>query len=155
MKRRVAISIIAAGLLFGLAGAVAAQTQADLNGTWKLNADKSKFASSDAPENVIVRFESDGRTLHETLTTVHSDVQTTTSLNYSLDGKEVLNHVGDEEIKTTAKWDGGALVLQWKDQGGTSTRRFVLAKDGKSMTMEVRDSDQSIPSGDVVTLEKK
>ena len=93
--------------------------------------------------------------MHETLTTARSGFKSTTKLIYNLDGGEIVNHVGDEEIKATAKWDGETLVLEWKDQGGTSTRRFAMAKDGKSMTMEVRDSDPNVPAGDVVVLDKQ
>ena len=85
-----------------VAGVVGAQIRPDFSGTWKLNADKSKFAS-EAPANVIVRFENDGRILHETLTTVRSGFKSTTKLIYNLDGGVLVNHVGDEEIKTTAK----------------------------------------------------
>src|SRR2546421_7225955 len=152
MKYRIAAVTFV--LVVALAGAVGAQIRPDFSGTWKLNADRSKFAS-EAPANVIVRFENDGRILHETLTTARSGFKSTTKLIYSLDGGEIVNHVGDEEIKATAKWDGETLVLEWKDQGGTSTRRFAMAKDGKSMTMEVRDSDPNIPAGDVVVLDKQ
>ena len=152
MKYRIATVTFV--LVVALAGAVGAQIRPDFSGTWKLNADRSKFAS-EAPANVIVRFENDGRILHETLTTARSGFKSTTKLIYNLDGGEIVNHVGDEEIKATAKWDGETLVLEWKDQGGTSTRRFAMAKDGKSMTMEVRDSDPNIPAGDIVVLDKQ
>ena len=142
-------------LLLGLVGPVVAQIRPDFTGTWKLNGDKSKFSSPEAPANVIVRFESDGPILHETLTTVRSGFESTAKLNYKLNGGETINHVGDEEIKATAKWDGETLVLEWKDQGGTSTRRFAMAKDGKSMTMEVHDSDPNTRAGDVVVLDKQ
>jgi len=150
MKYRIATFVLAVAL----AGAVGAQIRPDFSGTWKLNADRSKFAS-EAPANVIVRFENDGRILHETLTTARSGFKSTTKLNYNLDGGEIVNHVGDEEIKTIASWEGNALVLEWKDQGGTFARRFLLAKDGKSMTMKVHDSDRNIPAGDIVVLEKQ
>jgi hypothetical protein len=86
---------------------------------------------------------------------VRSEKTSTSTLQYALDGKEITNMVGDEEIKSTAKWDGDALVLAWKDNGGTRTFRFLLSADGQTMTMDVADSNPDGPSGDVVVLQKQ
>src|SRR6266853_1674979 len=108
MKQRLTNAITCVALLLGLVVVVAAQTREDFTGSWKLNADKSKFASSKAPEKVTIRFESDGK----------------------------------------------VLILQWRDQGGTYTRRFVFDENRKSLTMQTRDTDPSIRTGDIIVLEK-
>lgn len=147
--------MVAVALPAGAATAVTAQAKADLNGTWKLNPAKSKFASSGSPDLLTIRFETDGRTLHETLTIVHSGSQLITKIDYNLDGHEVVNHNDDEDVKTIARWDGSVLVLEWKDQGGTTTFRVDLQENGKTMTMAVQDSDRSVPSGDLLVLDKQ
>ena len=146
---------VAVALPVGAATAVTAQAKADLNGTWKLNPAKSKFASSSSPDNLTIHFETDGHTLHETLTVVHSGSQSITKIDYNLDGREIVNHADDEEIKTTAKWDANVLVLEWSDQGGSTTFRLDFAENGKTMRMAVQDSDRSMPSGDLLVLDKQ
>jgi len=60
------------------------------------------------------------------------------SMKYSTDGKETTNDMMGNPLKTTAKWDGSALVINGKaDFGGaeiTLTDKWTLSDDGKVLT---------------------
>jgi hypothetical protein len=148
-------TVVALLLVAAMANVIAGQIRPDLNGTWKLNPSKSKFTSGEVPANLAITFESRGTILRETLTIKRSGFESTTSYNYDLNGKETVNRIDDDQITTTARWDRDALVLEWRDQGGIFTRRFVFDNDARSMTMEARDSDRESPGVDRVVLEKQ
>ena len=50
---------------------VGAQPRPDLNGTWKMNPDQSRFSGPDGrPKDLVIQFEIQGQTLRETITVV-------------------------------------------------------------------------------------
>src|SRR5262249_59015601 len=65
---------------------------------------------------------------------------------YSIGGKESEAQVGDEVIKATAKWDGDALVIDWRgpEEGWYYVRKLTLSADGKTMTINLK---HSLPNG--------
>src|ERR1022692_332797 len=62
----------------------------------------------------------------------------TYDVSYTTDGKECVNHVADNEFKSTLKWDGDELVVDTKGSFGgndfTSKDRWTLSADGKTLT---------------------
>ena len=156
MKVNIA-KVIVAGLMIGFALMVAdAQTRPDLNGTWKLDRVESKFLNPDrAPKDLVVRFEQRGEILRETLTVLNSGGKSTVSLNYALDGKENLNNLEGEKITTTAKWSGNVLVLEWKDDGGTFTRRITFSDNSGTIRINVHDTNPDGEPDDLIVLGKQ
>ena len=151
------VKMFVAGLVIASAALVAqAQTRPDLNGTWKMNPTQSRFADPDAaPKDVVIRFEQRGQTLHETLTVVSAGGKSTVSLNYALNGSVSINHVDDEEIRSTASWSGDELVLAWNDKGGTFTRRFTFSDKGRRITVNSQDTNPDGQTDDLFVFEKQ
>ena len=87
------VKMFVAGLVIASASLVAqAQTRPDLNGTWKMNSTQSRFRDPEAaPKDVVLRFEQQGKTLHETLAVVNAAGKSTVSLDYALDGTVIIN----------------------------------------------------------------
>jgi len=59
--------------------------------------------------------------------------------------------------KTHAKWEGAALMIEWKSEGrGTFKRKITLSADGKTMTKVVTQSrDGGDQTEDTVVFEKQ
>jgi hypothetical protein len=134
--------VFLAGLVIAAAVMVMrAQPGTDLSGTWKLNTEQSRFTDPGAtPKEIILKFDQQGQTLHETLTVVNDGGKSTVSLIYALGGGASTNRVDGDEIKTTADWNKGTLVLEWRDHGGTFTRRITFSDNRQEMTVNAHDA---------------
>lgn len=154
---RLCLRVFVAGLAIASASVVAtAQARPDLNGTWKMNPTQSTFSDRDAaPKDVVLKFEQQGQTLHETLTVVNAGGKSTVSLNYALNGTVSINQVDDEEIRSRASWSGDDLVLAWSDKGGTFTRRFAFSDKGRKITLNSHDTSSDGQTDDLFVLEKQ
>jgi len=66
--------VFVAGLLIASAAPVMqAQSVTNLSGTWKMNAAQSRFRDPGAaPKEVVLKFDQEKQTLHETLTMVNA-----------------------------------------------------------------------------------
>jgi hypothetical protein len=56
--------------------------------------------------------------------------------------------IGDQVIKATAKWEGDALVIDWRgpEAGRYDIRKLTLSADGKTMTINHK---HSLPDGEM------
>ncbi|HMV86927.1 MAG TPA: hypothetical protein PLD20_15065 [Blastocatellia bacterium] len=134
----------------------AAQTkQPNLTGTWKMNAEKSKFEQG-GPSEITIKIEHKDSTLTESLFLVTGGGDRTVEAKYTTDGKESTQEVMGATAQTSAKWEGDVLIIDWKVESAGFNRKITLSADGKTMTMLVK---QSTPDGqsatDTVVLEKQ
>ena len=139
-------SLLTAFLLAPLCALTAmAQTKPNFTGTWKLNMQKSKFAG-DGLEGVTIEFNHQDNNLTEAFTHFQGGGENTIEAKYTIGGKESEAPVGDEVIKATAKWDGDALVIDWRgpEEGWYYVRKLTLSADGKTMTINLK---HSLPNG--------
>jgi hypothetical protein len=74
----------------------------------------------------------------------------TATLTYTTDGKEATNQIATREIKSTATWQGGTLVvnskLMFNDAEVTIKSVWTLSEDGKTLT---QDSHITSPMGEL------
>ena len=135
--------------------AVAQAKQPNLSGTWKMNAEKSKFEQG-GPSEIIITFDHKDVSLSESLKLTTPNGDRTVETKYVTDGKEATQEVMGAATKTFAKWEGDALIIDWKVEGANFNRKLTLSADGKTITMIVK---QSSPDGqsatDTVVLEKQ
>jgi len=156
-KSRATIAALSLCLLAAFANTTAtAQTkQPNLSGTWKMNAEKSKFEQG-GPSEITIKFDHKDSSLSETLTLVTSNGDRTIDTKYTTDGKEAAQEVFGTSGQTSAKWETDTLTIEWKIEGGSFARKFTVSADGKTMTMIVK---QSSPDGqsatDTILLEKQ
>jgi hypothetical protein len=152
---RVAFFLVLAFSFLSMALHLEAQTKLNVSGTWKMNAEKSKFERG-GPKAITIKFDQQGSALNESLSIMSDQGERTESFTYTLDGKESLQRVEGEQIKATAAWDGPSLILEFKNDEGFSFRRKVtVSADGKTMTIDVKQSGPNGTINDTVILEKQ
>jgi hypothetical protein len=154
MKSRITIFFLMLALpIFSLA--VVAQSKTNVSGTWKMNAEKSKFEKG-GPKAITIKFDQQESTLKESITIANDRGEETHNLTYTLDGKETAQQLEGMSIKASAKWEGEALLLEFKNDDGFSFRRKItVSADGKTMTMDVKQASPDGTTSDTVILEKQ
>ncbi len=119
----------------GLNGA----TKPDFSGTWKLNLALSAFGRSPTPGSMTSRIEH-----REPEIKVHSEVsgsQGSYASDYTwvTDGRENVNTVRGNEIRSTVTWNGLSLISHAKTTvNGVSLQvvdQWTLSEDGRVLTV--------------------
>lgn len=156
MKLRKAVFFPVLALsIFSLGLFVEAQNKPNLSGTWKMNAQKSKFEQG-GPKGITIKLDHQKSTLQESLTLTDDQREQTANFTYTLDGKESVQQLDGEPIKTTAKWEGESLIVAFKnDRGFTFIRKITVSADGKTMTIDAKQSTRDGSVNDTVVLEKQ
>ena len=156
MRSGKATLMIAIAATISLAVLTAAQTKVNVSGTWKMNREKSTFGNGSGPQGITIKFDQQEQTLRETFT-VNSSAgeERTLNLTYTVDGKPGKGDFGGNEITTVASWEGSSLVIVFKRDNGSFTRKFTMSGDGKTMTIAVRQSGPGGDNEDTVLLEKQ
>ena len=121
-------------------GLIQAQAKSDFSGTWKLNTGKSDFGPIPAPDSLTETITHQDPSLKLNVATkggMQGDM--TYDVSYTTDGKECVNKVGDNELKSTLNWDGNALAVDTKGTFSgndiTLKDRWALSDDGKTLTI--------------------
>jgi hypothetical protein len=157
MKSRPTQSLAVAALIACLCVlSVAAQTKPNLSGTWKLNQEKSKFTGG-GPENLVIKIDHKEPAFTEDWAmTARDGNQRSFQAKYTTDGKETEQEVMGRTAKTSAKWDGDALVIEFKSEDGFFRRKITLSADGKTMTKLVTQTrGDGQQTEDTVVFEKQ
>jgi len=134
-------------------GLVQAQAKTNFSGTWKLNAAKSDFGQMPAPDSIVEKITHEDPSLKANVATTGGMMgDTNYDVSYTTDGKECVNHMGDNEFKSTLKWDGDELVIDTKGSFGgnefTAKGRWTLSSDGKTLT-HMEHFSSAMGEGDV------
>ena len=132
-------SLLTAFLLAPLCALIAmAQTKPNFTGTWKLNQQKSESSGS-----ITIEFNQKDNNLTEAFNAGQGGEF---EAKYTIEGKESEVSTGDATIKAAAKWDGDALVIDWRgpEEGRYFVRKLTLSADGKTMTINLK---HSLPNG--------
>lgn len=118
-------------------------------GTWKLNAEKSRYTAGTKPSDVTIVVEDQGNTIHVTATGTASD-GSPISAKYTMpaQGGQGTPEAGDFDAITAKMINDHTRELRYMKNGKElRTRRLVVSKDGKTMTSTVKGTD---PKGDKV-----
>lgn len=151
MKKLMSLAVLAFFVAFALAGP-------NFGGSWVFNKGKSdipqgpgggRFGGGTPRSLEIVH---NGEGIQITRTLEGQDGQTRqVVMNYSSDGKEVENTMGQGgSFKVKSKWDGAALVSSYSISRETPQGSFTietieklsLSEDGKSLTIETTRKSQ-------------
>jgi hypothetical protein len=118
---------------------VSAQQKPDFSGTWKLNVDKSDFGMLGGPTSRTDVITHKDPALSYTFTAEGPQGKQEGKLTYTTDGKEVVNKMGEREMKSTVKWAGSSLVISSKfvfnGTDATGEGNWSLSPDGKTLTI--------------------
>lgn len=141
--QRIASLILAASL------AVAAD-KPNLSGIWVMDAAKSDFGGSPAPDSFKRTIEQNEPSLIMTDEQVGQAGPEKAIRKYTTDGKETTYHWMGNEVTSAAHWEGDTLVIVGKvDSNGTPvvvTSRLTLSADGKTLT----ENDKIVAAGNDV-----
>jgi hypothetical protein len=135
-----------------LTGTTSAADKPNFSGEWKLNLARSDFGPAPPPTAITrrVTHAEPSLTIVEEQTSVLGDQNTTRA--YTTDGKEITFQANGAEVKSSATWDGAALVVISKVDvvGLLFNDRMTMSVGGKAMTSVVHITS---PQGDVeITL---
>lgn len=155
MRQAKALIVLMVLSLFSFGTLAEAQNKPNVSGTWKMNAEKTKFEQG-GPQDITIKFDQQGSTLNETLTLTNDQGERSANLSYNMEGKETQQQFEGRPIKTTAKWEGDSLVIEFKNEEGMGLlRKITVSSDGKTMTMAVKRSNPNGSINDIVVLEKR
>jgi hypothetical protein len=116
------------------AGLMAAADKPNFSGEYTMDAAKSDFGPAPPPSTMT------RKVTHSdpAMTVVEARDDQSTTVKYSTDGKETTNELMGAPTKSTAKWDGNALLVVTKaDFQGTEitiNSKWTLSPDGKVLT---------------------
>lgn len=132
--RKILISVL---ILAAFATIATAADKPNFSGSWVLDADKSNFGPMPPPANMTRKIDHQDPSMTVDQTGGPQGDQSMT-IKYSTDGKETVNSMMGNDVKTTAAWEGNALMINMKaDLGGNEvkiTDKWTLSDDGTVLT---------------------
>lgn len=119
---------------------VQAQAKSDFSGTWKLNVGKSELGPMPAPDSEIHKIAHQDPDMKVNVTSTGGPQgDMTYDVSYTTDGKECVNKMGDNEFKSTLKWEGDDLTFNTKGSFSgnefTAQDKWTLAGEGKVLNV--------------------
>jgi len=124
----------------------------DFSGDWKLNVDKSNFGPMPPPTSQTRSITHKDPAIKMVTKQSGAEGDVTLDLSYATDGTESKNDFMGNTMKSTAKWEGDALIINSKlDFQGTEVvvkETWKLSTDGKTLSTA---SKISTPQGDFDT----
>ena len=125
-----------------LSSAAVAQDKPNFSGTWALDTVKSDFGELPVPDtqtNVIDHKDSNIELTQTIRGQAVPGGEASSERHYTSDGKENSNKVGEQDVKSTCKWDGKQLVIGTKLETPNGTVEikdsWELADGGKQMAV--------------------
>jgi hypothetical protein len=126
-------------LVIAALAALPALAKPNFTGDWKLNVAKSNFGQMPAPSSATYKIAHDEPMLKNSVkqSGEMGDMQFESTV--TTDGKESTNEMFGNPLKSTAKWDGDALLVESKGNFGgndfTLNDKWTLSDDGKTLTV--------------------
>jgi hypothetical protein len=121
-----------------LAAALAAAPP-NFSGAWKVNLAKSDFGPRPAPTSASSKIDHKDPNLKLAGTEVGEQGERTFEMNFSTDGAETTNQLGPLTMKSKARWEGNALLIESKtnrENGELAMKdKWTLSEDGKTLTV--------------------
>jgi hypothetical protein len=118
-----------------------ARAKSDFSGTWKVNIAKSDFGQMPPPDSQVEKIAHQDPDMKINInSTGGPQGDLNYDITYTTDGKENTNSVAGNEFKSTAQWDGDALVINTKGSFSgtdfTAKDRWTMSSDGKNITVD-------------------
>jgi len=127
----------------------------NFSGDWKMDPAKSNYGRMPAPESLERKITHNDPELKIVSTQSGPRGSFTTDLNFTTDGKECVNKIRNIDVKSTAHWNGDALLINsTENYNGAEVRqdeKWTLSADGKTLTI---GTQVSTPRGqyEVITV---
>lgn len=137
-------------LVWMILAAASMAAKPNFSGDWSMNPEKSNFGplAANAPQKIMRNIRHAEPAIEFKTVQTGAQVEVTTELKYTTDGKESVNTLRGTEIKGHAKWAGDALVIETRrmTQGVevTQSDQWTMEDGGRSMKVE---SSVTTPKG--------
>ena len=139
--------------------ALPALAKTNFSGDWKLNVSKSEFGPMPPPSSMTGKITHQDPKLKLAVKQTGERGDVDYEMNYSTDGKETTNEFRGNPMKSTARWDGEALVIDTKGSFDgndfTIQDRMSLSADGKTLTLKRHFSSSMGEADQTLVLEKQ
>lgn len=111
----------------------------NLTGVWKLNVAKSDFGPLPGPESETDTIDHKDPVLNLGVAQQGAQGKQNYQLTININGQEEAHKLGDRDVKTTAQWEGNALIvltkLMFQDNEVLIKAAYTLAPDGKTVNV--------------------
>jgi len=111
----------------------------NFSGTWKLNVSKSDFGPIPGPDSETDIIDQTEPTINMAVDRKGPQGDQNYKLALMINGQEETHKLGDQEVKTTASWDGPALMvltkLMFQDNEILIKSAYTLGADGKTVNV--------------------
>ncbi len=124
-----------------LAFAVSLAAKPNFSGTWTLNVAKSDFGLLPGPASRTDVIEHNDPSLKVSVKAASPQGSQEVTISITIDGKDATYKEGDQDVTSSASWDGDTLVVnsklkfQGSDVNGKST--WILSADGNTLTENI------------------
>jgi hypothetical protein len=150
------VVLLISGLLYN-GPRVAGADHSVVNGTWVTLIERSRYPRNMSPLLANVTITQSRSEMKELVMKPLADEPI--QLVYSLDGRERLMRVGEDELRTSAQWQGNILVLSWKvtSRLGTVTslkRDLTVASDGETLVMALFANGRKEDPEEIIVMRK-
>jgi hypothetical protein len=118
----------------------AADPKVNFTGDWTLDGARSDFGAMPKPDKVVQKVAHKEPLLEVESTQVDGGSERKLALSYRTDGTATKGKIGENDLTSTAAWEGSTLAIESKLQipGGrtlTFKERWTLSEDGKLLTI--------------------
>lgn len=153
-RRAIGSGLLVAGLLAAAAApratpapaaASARAAHPDFSGRWALDLARTDYGSMSSVkprERLDVIAHRDPELSEHSFTVRSSGDTMRLQYRYTTDGREVLNHVIGQDVRSTARWDGAALLIESHTKmlllDVAVNERWTLRAGGRELVMERR-----------------
>lgn len=116
----------------------ASDAKPNFSGRWRMDKDKSNFATFQAPDIVVQVVDQRGPTMNVHTVETRGKQTNTADVSYFTDGSTSSNIINGRQAESKAFWDGNALNIRTteKDSKGEDVvieDRWELSDDGKTL----------------------
>ena len=129
----------------------------NFTGTWKFNHAKSKLEIA-APDASIFVIDHRDPMFRISRTHIAGERRDTFSLDLTTDGRTVLANLGELRLRSSAHWDGNALVFDTSftksGEDATNSVRYSQFDDGRSLLAEEAFRSHSMNYDNVWVLDR-
>ncbi|MGA2598164.1 MAG: hypothetical protein ABSH09_14365 [Bryobacteraceae bacterium] len=131
----------------------------NLSGVWKLNVDKSDFGPIPGPESEVDTIDHKEPVLNLAVAQQGAQGKQNYQLAININGQEEAHKLGDRDVKTTAQWEGSALIvltkLMFQDNEVLIKAAYTMAPDGKTVNVATHLSSAMGEADQKMVFEKQ
>lgn len=109
----------------------------DFSGTWRLDPERSELRAMPAAHPSLLKIKQEGTRIH--CFVIRKEEEPALNWDFSSDRTESYSKAPDTDMRTIAKWEGAALLINTivneRSRSYTQMDRWKLSRDGRTLTV--------------------